>query len=67
MGRTVGRAVSLSWLRRHKEPPKLHLQATYYKVGTDVVKAAHAGGTSGEVSAYFLLVQGIADSAKSAL
>ena len=54
MGRTVGRAVSLSWLRRHKEPPKLHLQATYYKVGTEVVKAAHAGGSSGEVDSCLL-------------
>ena len=58
MGRTVGRAVSLSWLRRHKEPPKLHLQATYYKVGTEVVKAAHAGGSSGEVESCLLHFQG---------
>ncbi len=41
--------MSLSWLRRKREPPRVHVQAAFYKVGAEVLKAAHAGASSAEV------------------
>ena len=49
VGRAVEDTVFLKWLRRRKEPPKVHVQAAFYKVGAEAVKAAHSGASSEEV------------------
>lgn len=48
----VGAAASVTpFVRHHKKRCQLHIQATYYRVGADEVKAASEGANAEEVLA----------------
>lgn len=54
VGRTVGHTVTsvatLGCLQKRAEPPRLHLEATFFKVGAEEVKAVARGESSQQVA-----------------
>ncbi|BDA51337.1 Synaptotagmin-2 [Coccomyxa sp. Obi] len=51
VGQTVSTVATLGCLERGREPPKLHLDATFYRVGAEEVKAIARGDTTQQVEA----------------
>lgn len=49
VGHTVSTVATLGCFERRHEPPKLHLDATFYRVGAEEVKAIARGDTSQQV------------------
>ncbi|EIE19981.1 hypothetical protein COCSUDRAFT_44371 [Coccomyxa subellipsoidea C-169] len=51
VGHTVTSVVTLGCLQKRAEPPRLHLEATFFKVGAEEVKAITRGESSQQVEA----------------
>ena len=49
VGHTVSTVATLGCFKHGQEPPKLHLDATFYRVGAEEVKAIARGETSQQV------------------
>lgn len=50
LGHTVSTVATLGCFKHGHEPPKLHLDATFYRVGAEEVKAIARGDTTQQVS-----------------
>ena len=63
MGRTVGNTVTsvatLGCLQARNEPPRLHIEATFYRVGAEEVKAVSRGESTQQVTQRLVLSQAL--------